>query len=1155
MLYETVWQASEPLMQNGGGGGGGGGPSLRKRRRSALRFRSRRGASASSSSSPAVASAPPRFELLHSSPPSSRSEVHAASRVLAAVQSSGVLLGKRGGSEGEGLCVLLRGGEASAAVVPASSVSSSASGSFASSSSSAVSAMIRVVSSEAPATSAVNVLSLDPLADANSVDAAAAALRPRWQQQQKQQRPPLARPPPPPPLGAFGPAAASGNALFSARLLRRAGGEGGRVLPSSAVRLEPRPRGALANLRAVALPNSVAVGGEGVVAGASTSTSSSSPSSSSPPLLPPGAVRLSVLAAGLNFRDVLNVLDMYPAGAGDPGPPGADVVGVVEAVGPPPSTGGGGGGGGGSGDGEALDDPLRPGDLVLGLSPGCLGPGAVAPASLLVRFPLELVERGMTAAEAATLPTAFATAILAFDAAAGMTSPSPPPLPCALPKNSRALIHAGAGGVGMAALRLASAAGVSCIATASSPERRQLARGAGAEAAAGSRDVSFVDSAVFWPSDSDSSSSSLSARLPRMALSSLISPGFVAATLACLAGRGGGGGGESLSSSSSSVIEISKRGIWSPGRVAQERPDVAYEILAIDLLPERKLRAALQRVLRFAAEASFSSSSSSSSAASSASASASASSPSSSSSPASSSSCAAALPATVFPMRDARRALRELGAAKHAGKVVLVVRPAAAAAAAAKRKVTPPCPPLPPPPLPLPLRLPQKRLPSWVVTGGLGALGGLTARWLCASQGARRVVLASRDAHGLGDEEGRPGEPEGAARAAARGTGLEAEVSVVRCDAAAAADVASLLEPLCRSSAPSAGGGGGGIAGIVHSGGALADAPVALVRPAALRAAAAAKAPAARNFASRLAAEPLLSETGIVAFTSTAALLGAPGQAAYAAANGAMDSVLCCGSGGGAGAGGERALSLQWGGWSLGMAARGSGASSSSPSPSSSSASSSASSSSSSAAAAAAVAARMRKNGMTPLDAELGLSALAAAMRGPLSVAAASGEEEGRVSSCSLSSATLAAAVVDWPLLLLKGKGGAPPPLFFSDLVEVPDERAEETSPLLVQPAVESAGEIAFVAVAELSLRLRRRRRSARRRRRRKQRQRPPRPRLLLLSLLLLFPRLFLPLLLLLNRIKRSCGSQNLSSSRCFASPKRSSDRQPRPLFQLATRR
>lgn len=36
-------------------------------------------------------------------------------------------------------------------------------------------------------------------------------------------------------------------------------------------------------------------------------------------------------AVGLNFRDVLNILGMYP---GDPGEPGGDCAGVVCAAGP-----------------------------------------------------------------------------------------------------------------------------------------------------------------------------------------------------------------------------------------------------------------------------------------------------------------------------------------------------------------------------------------------------------------------------------------------------------------------------------------------------------------------------------------------------------------------------------------------------------------------------------------------------------------------------------------------------------------------------------------------------------------------------------------------------------------------------------------------------
>ena len=56
------------------------------------------------------------------------------------------------------------------------------------------------------------------------------------------------------------------------------------------------------------------------------------------------------------------------------------------------------------------------------------------------------------------------------------------------------------------------------------------------------------------------------------ALNSLTSPGMVSATLAGLAYGG-------------HMAEISKRDIWSPARVAQERPDVDYKLVAIDFLP------------------------------------------------------------------------------------------------------------------------------------------------------------------------------------------------------------------------------------------------------------------------------------------------------------------------------------------------------------------------------------------------------------------------------------------------------------------------------------------------------------------------------------------------------------------------------------------
>mmetsp|Transcript_19843 Transcript_19843/g.47328 ORF Transcript_19843/g.47328 Transcript_19843/m.47328 type:complete len:104 (-) Transcript_19843:263-574(-) len=66
-----------------------------------------------------------------------------------------------------------------------------------------------------------------------------------------------------------------------------------------------------------------------------------------------------VCAVGVNFRDVLNVLGMYP---GDPGMPGGDCAGIVTACSSAPSA-------------ELHGSAWRPavGDRVFGLAAGCLG--------------------------------------------------------------------------------------------------------------------------------------------------------------------------------------------------------------------------------------------------------------------------------------------------------------------------------------------------------------------------------------------------------------------------------------------------------------------------------------------------------------------------------------------------------------------------------------------------------------------------------------------------------------------------------------------------------------------------------------------------------------------------------------------------------------
>jgi NADPH:quinone reductase-like Zn-dependent oxidoreductase len=77
-------------------------------------------------------------------------------------------------------------------------------------------------------------------------------------------------------------------------------------------------------------------------------------------------VEVEVKAVGINFRDVLNVLGMYP---GDPGPPGGDCAGIVTRV-PAGST-----------------TALKPGDAVFGLAAGSLGSHVIASAKTVVPMP------------------------------------------------------------------------------------------------------------------------------------------------------------------------------------------------------------------------------------------------------------------------------------------------------------------------------------------------------------------------------------------------------------------------------------------------------------------------------------------------------------------------------------------------------------------------------------------------------------------------------------------------------------------------------------------------------------------------------------------------------------------------------------------------
>ena len=157
-------------------------------------------------------------------------------------------------------------------------------------------------------------------------------------------------------------------------------------------------------------------------------------------------VRISVRSAGCNFSDILMLKGEYQVKPPFPFVPGSEIAGVVTEV------------------GSAVVG-FSVGDRVLsrcGL--GGFAEETVAPAATTYRIP----ER-MTFEAGAALPTVYPTSYAALVWRAPIK------------RGETLLIHAAAGGVGLAAVQIGKALGARVIATAGSPEKLEIARGAGAD--------------------------------------------------------------------------------------------------------------------------------------------------------------------------------------------------------------------------------------------------------------------------------------------------------------------------------------------------------------------------------------------------------------------------------------------------------------------------------------------------------------------------------------------------------------------------------------------------------------------------------------------------------------------------------------------------
>lgn len=292
-----------------------------------------------------------------------------------------------------------------------------------------------------------------------------------------------------------------------------------------------------------------------------------------PTTLGPGQIRIRVRAAGLNFRDVVVALGAI---ADDGlGSEGAGVI--LDAA-----------------DGASL----RPGDAVMGLFPhNAFAPTAVTDERMVVPIPA-----GWSFTQAASAPIVFLTAYIALVEIAGLSP------------GQRVLIHAGAGGVGQAAIQIARHLGAEVFATAH-PNKQHVLRELGVDPGhiASSRTLDFVD-AFREATDGQGMD---------VVLNSLAGD-FVDASLRLLP-RGG------------RFIEIGKTDIRVASDVVAAHPGVDYQVYDLSSAPADSLQPAWAALTRLFADG-----------------------------------VLRPLPTTSYGLVNAPQAFRDMSQARHTGKIILV---------------------------------------------------------------------------------------------------------------------------------------------------------------------------------------------------------------------------------------------------------------------------------------------------------------------------------------------------------------------------------------------------------------------------------------------------------------------------------------------------
>lgn len=225
-----------------------------------------------------------------------------------------------------------------------------------------------------------------------------------------------------------------------------------------------------------------------------------------------GQIEIQVEATGLNFRDVLNALGLYP---GDAGALGLECAGTVVAIG-------------------AGVNNFQLGDRILAITPGSFSQYVTVDAHLVVPIPASL-----SFTEASTIPGAFLTAYYGLHYLAKIQP------------GEKVLIHAATGGVGLAAVHLAMAKGAEIFATAS-PSKWHFLRSIGVKHIMNSRTLDFADEIT-----------KITHGLGVDIVFNCLTGEFIPKSISVLAATG-------------RFVEIGKLGIWQAIQVKQLKPNAAY---------------------------------------------------------------------------------------------------------------------------------------------------------------------------------------------------------------------------------------------------------------------------------------------------------------------------------------------------------------------------------------------------------------------------------------------------------------------------------------------------------------------------------------------------------------------------------------------------